>query len=112
MVILKKVKASTLIETVTASIIIVIVFVIASLTLNNVFARSIKNDTSQIENRINKLEYQFLNKKIIIPYRASYENWKISIFREKENTTQWVVFKAENSSLKKTFFKKMIDVDK
>ncbi len=112
MVILKKLKASTLIETVTASIIIIIVFTIASLTLNNVFSNTITRDTSRIRNYINKLEYEYLNKKITIPYKEIHKNWEISVTSQKENLTQWVVFQAKNSSSKVMFFKKILYVDK
>jgi hypothetical protein len=110
MVILKKVDASTLIETVTASILIVIVFTIASLTLNNVFATAIKNDTNQVENHIYMLEYQFINNKVLIPYSESYNNWEINIFKENESSNKWIVFKAENTYTKKRVIKKVINV--
>ena len=59
MVVLKKIKASTLVETITAAVIIVIVFSIALLTLNNVFAHKIKSDTSRIDNYLNELVYTY-----------------------------------------------------
>ena len=72
MVVLKKMKASTLVETITASVIIIIVFAIASLTLNNVFSSTINNDTNQIENHLYKLEYQYVNNKLLIQYNEVY----------------------------------------
>lgn len=111
MVVLKKIKASTLVETITASIIISIVFVIASLTLNNVFASTIKNDTNQIENYIHKLEYQYINDKIAIPYHENFENWELSITKVEENNINWVVFKAENGTTKKSVLKKRMYVE-
>ena len=110
MVILKKIKASTLIETVIASILIVIVFAIASLTLNNVFATALKNDTSQIENHIYILEYQFLNKKIKIPYSESFDNWEINILKENQNAMNRIVFKAKNIATNKSVEKKLMYV--
>lgn len=111
MVILKSVKASSLIETITASIIIIIVFTITSLTLNNVFASTIKNDINQIENTLYKLEYKYRNNKISIPYNEEFNHWEVSIFKEVENTTDWVVFKANNSQTKKSVIKKRMYVE-
>ncbi|MFA5297540.1 MAG: hypothetical protein WC389_04955 [Lutibacter sp.] len=106
MVVLKKIKASTLVETITASVIIIIVFAIASLTLNNVFASTINNDTHQIENHLYKLEYQYENHKISIPYNEAYENWELSIAKVEENDTNWIVFKAVNTITKKAVVKR------
>ncbi|MGV8947182.1 MAG: hypothetical protein ACOH1N_12185 [Lutibacter sp.] len=111
MVVLKKIKASTLVETITASIIIVIVFAIASLTLNNVFASTINNDTDQIENHLYKLEYQYVNHKISIPYNEAYENWELNISKAEENGTNWIVFKAINTITKKVVIKRRMYVE-
>jgi len=111
MVVLKKIKASTLVETITASVIIIIVFAIASLTLNNVFASTIKNDTNQIENHIQKLEYQYVNNNISIPYNEEHKNWEISISKVEENNIGWLMFKAENSITKKSIVKRRMYVE-
>lgn len=111
MVILKKIKASTLVETITASVIIIIVFAIASLTLNNIFASTIKHNTNQLENYLYTLEYQYINKKLTLPYHATFENWELSIVKFEENNLQWIVFKAVNSTTKKTVERKRIYVE-
>ncbi len=99
-------KASTLVETITASVIIIIVFAIASLTLNNVFSSTINNDTNQIENHLYKLEYQYVNNKLLIPYNEVYENWEFSIVKIAENGSNWIVFKAVNTITKKEVVKR------
>ena len=111
MVVLKKVKASSLIETITASIIIIIVFTIASLTLSNVFASTIKNDTNQIDNYMYRLEYKYINNKILIPHNEAYKNWEITIFKKVENNKDWIVFEANNSKTKKSVVKKRMYVE-
>jgi len=74
-----KLKASTIVETLIASLIIIIVFAIASLTLNNVFKTTIKKDTTLVQYRLNKLSYLLQKNKISIPYNEEYEGWEISI---------------------------------
>lgn len=95
-------------ETITASVIIIIVFAIASLTLNNVFSSTINNDTNQIENHLYKLEYQYVNNKVLIPYNVVIENWEIGIAKVEENGTNWIVFKAVNTVTKKTVVKRRL----
>ena len=76
-----KLKGSTLVESLVASVIIVIVFTIASLTLNNVFRSSIKSNTDGIQNRLNKLEYLYHNDKIHYPYQETFNNWNIQLLK-------------------------------
>ena len=61
MVILKKIKASTLMETLVASVLIVVVFMISSMILNNLFSNTIKSNTRAIEAHINELQYLYIN---------------------------------------------------
>ena len=109
MVVLKKIKASTLVETITATVIIISVFSIALLTLNNVFASTIKNDKSKINNHLLKLEYQYKNKNLVIPYNEDFENWELSIYLTEEDRVHWVVFKAVNKTTMSVVKKKLID---
>lgn len=81
-----KLKASSIVETLVASIIMVIIFSIASLTLNNVFKSIIKKDISQIENHLNKLNYLQQNNKVAIPYFEEFNGWKISIQKANNDT--------------------------
>ncbi|WP_281987702.1 hypothetical protein [Aquimarina aggregata] len=79
MVVLKKIKAATLIETLTASVLIIIVFMIASLSFNNIFNNHVKRDTSSIDNRIKELEYLVLHEQLKIPYSEDFAGWDIYI---------------------------------
>ena len=79
MVILKKVKGATLVETLTASVLIIIVFMIASLSFNNIFINHQKRDRSSIQNYLKELEYKCLHELIKLPYREEYNQWDIYI---------------------------------
>ncbi len=85
MVILKKIRAATLIETLTASVLIIIVFMIASLSFNNVFTNHIKRENSTIENRIKELEYLCIHETIQLPYTEDFGAWEIELLAEKED---------------------------
>ncbi|WP_103069714.1 hypothetical protein [Aquimarina sediminis] len=79
MVVLKKIRAATLIEVLTASVLIIIVFMIASLSFNNIFNNQIKQDHSAIENRVKELEYLFIHQKVKLPYAEDFDGWEIVI---------------------------------
>ena len=76
------VKSSTIIETLVASVIIVIVFSIASVTLSNVFRSSILSDTRGLDNRIDKLIYLSNHKILKLPIEETYRDWNLSITRQ------------------------------
>ncbi len=79
MVILKKIKGATLLEVLTASVLIIIVFMIASLSFNNVFNNQIQRDHSTIENRIKELAYLLEHEGIKLPYAEDFDGWEILV---------------------------------
>lgn len=79
MVILKKISAATLVETLIASVIIVIVFLIASLSLNNIFKGAIKAEDTAFQNRIHELSYLTEHKKINFPFFEETSLWDITL---------------------------------
>lgn len=82
MVVLKKIKGATLVEVLTASVLIVIVFMIASLSFNNIFGNQIRNDHSTIHNKIKEIEYLLWHNQISMPYSDDFGNWELNIFKE------------------------------
>ncbi|SHI86152.1 hypothetical protein [Aquimarina spongiae] len=86
MAILKKIRGATLIETLTASVLIIIVFMIASLSFNNIFNNHIKRDQSGINNRIKELHYLTIHQKIKLPYVEDYNDWEIQVINQKNTT--------------------------
>lgn len=79
MVVLRKVKASTLMETLVATVLIVVVFMLASMILNNLFSNSIKSNTRVIDTHLDELQYLYINDKIPLPYSDDFEDWEIDI---------------------------------
>lgn len=90
MVILKKIRSATLVETMVASVIIVIVFVVASLSVNNIFRGTINSDDSALRNRVNELTYFIQNKKIKVPFYEETALWDIAIEKQGEKTVMEV----------------------
>ncbi len=79
MVVLKKIKAATIVEILVASAIIVIVFTIAGVSLNNVFKGVVKGNDSEFQNRLKELTYLTKHQKIALPYYEDTEQWDIAI---------------------------------
>lgn len=77
MALLKKIKAASLVESLTASVIIVVVFMIASISFNNVFSNTGKSDTHLIDNRIKEIIYLQEHNKITFPFYEEGPYWVI-----------------------------------
>lgn len=105
MVILKKVNASTLMETLVASVLIVVIFMLSSMILNNLYSNTLKRDTRNIEARLDELYYRYNCRTLTIPYQDDFMNWHISIFQVNDHDKAQIVFEAFNNSRKKTLTK-------
>ena len=84
MVILRKVKSATLIETLIATVLIVIVFLLSAMIINSIFFNTFHQKKDVVVNRLDELEYNCINNSIRLPYQEEYENWTIQI-RKKDN---------------------------
>jgi predicted PurR-regulated permease PerM len=97
-----RVKASTLMETLVATVLIVIIFMSASMILNNIFSNSIKNNTRDIDTYLSELQYLEENNKLQLPYQEEFGKWQISIVEYKENDKRIIEFEASNLATNKT----------
>lgn len=86
MVVLKKLKASTLMETMVATVLIVVIFMFSSLILNSLFSAQVIGNLQPIKSHLDQLEYQYVNQKINLPYYEEWKTWDITI-----STTQNMV---------------------
>jgi len=79
MVVLTKVKASALLESIAATVIIMAVFVSATMIINTIFKSIVKNNNDAFTNRIEEVVYFSKHKKINVPFQEDTDFWKISI---------------------------------
>jgi len=77
MAVLKKIKGSTLMETMVATVLIVIIFMVASLVMNSLITARAKNDVQAITQHLKKLEYQYTNNQLALPYFEDWNDWEI-----------------------------------
>ena len=103
-----RVKASSITETIVATTIIIIVFTIAILSLNNVLQNIIENDTSAVERRINELIYKSQYEKIITSDSYEEGDWIVSLAKEKQNNVDFIVIEALNRKTKRKLVKSII----
>lgn len=80
-----KVRASTLLETIVATVLILVIFAISSLVINSVFINGLKGNPSQVRDRMNFLEYELINGKIELPYSEDFGPWEIRLMADGQN---------------------------
>lgn len=105
MALLKKIRSSTLMEALVATVLIVIIFMIASLVLNNVLLNSFSKNTHAVETRISELEYQMRYSNIPLPYSEEFKNWNIRIEKETIGKYSWITATGVNKTNKKEIIK-------
>lgn len=94
MVVLKRIKASTLIETMVATVLIVLIFMMASLLLNSIFSNSIQANHQQPITQLQKLEYHYKNGNITTPYVQELDQWNIELVTEEKGTSIFLRLEA------------------
>ncbi len=96
MALLGKIKASTLMETMVATVLIIIIFMMASLIMNSVFISNINGSTSSVRERLQRLEYEYQNRVISIPHFEEWEDWEIEMAYESATNIEFVILEATN----------------
>jgi predicted PurR-regulated permease PerM len=104
----KKISASSIIETLVASAIIILIFTIATVTLNTTLGNVIENDTQEVEKKITEISYQSRHEKIKIPDKIDTKNWLIQLTKEAQNNINFLVFEAIHKRTKKKIVKTVI----
>lgn len=90
----KKVKSSTLMETLVATVLIVIVFMIASMVLNTLFASSINQNDNQVRQELLQLQYKYEHELLQLPYSDELNQWNITVTQQDFNNRSEVLFLA------------------
>ncbi|MHA7832359.1 MAG: hypothetical protein ACX93O_14790 [Flagellimonas sp.] len=79
MAVLKKLKASTLMETLVATVLIVVVFMMASMTLNSLFANTMALNDDEVRQELLYLQYQYEHRRLSLPYYGEIGQWSIEV---------------------------------
>lgn len=92
MAVLKKIKASTLMETMVATVLIVIIFMVSSLVLNALFGVQVNGNLQPLKNHLHQLEYHYQHHNISLPFYEVWNEWEIML--ELTPKTRAVAIKA------------------
>lgn len=103
-----KLRASSLTEVIVATAILLTVFGIALLTLNNILISSIRNDKQYLDAKIEKLRYQYRNQKITLPYSNTDGVYQITINQEVVQDLLFVDFTILDTETQKQLSKKIL----
>ncbi len=101
MALLKKIRGSTLMETLVATVLIVLIFMIASMLMNAIFSASIKGNNQQLTEHLNQLEYAQKNGLITVPYTEEWGNWLIEIYPETVANVTYLTLESTHKDSKK-----------
>lgn len=105
MVVLKKIKSATLVETIIATVLIMVLFLMASMIINNLFFNTFHQKKELLLNRLDELEYNYINNSIKLPYKEEIDNWDIEITAV--INTDFVEFKGYNKITRKEIRRKL-----
>lgn len=92
----KKISASTLMETLVATVLIVVLFMVSSMVLNNLFSTSIRFNQNEIRQELSRLRYKHNHEQLQLPYDSSLNDWNIQIFNENWQGKSRIIFNAKN----------------
>lgn len=106
---LLKVKASSLVETLIATVIIMVVFGIAMASISSILKNTVNSSTNKIDSQLNKFVYQYEHGLIIVPDIIEVDRWNVEVKKQKEGVSSFIVFKAVNRDSKKVRTKKVIE---
>nr|WP_286942904.1 hypothetical protein [Allomuricauda sp.] len=98
---MRKLRASTLMETLVATVLIVVIFMVSSMVLNNLFATSIALNENRVRQELMRLQYRHQNKQLKLPYYAELEDWEVQVSEVIWQSTKQTRFLAKHRSGKK-----------
>jgi len=101
MALLKKIRGSTLMETLVATVLIVLIFMMASMVLNTIITRNIANNTSTINAHLNRLEYEYIHHVLRLPHKEDRNGWEVTFVVEANKNTQLTRLEAKNLKTEK-----------
>ncbi|QTE21147.1 hypothetical protein [Polaribacter cellanae] len=103
----KRVIASSLTEVIVATSILLLVFGIAVITLNNIMVNTVQNDTQNLETKIEKMMYQYNNNQLKIPSTYKDKDELVSIEKIKIDGVFFIEFSIKNAGIKKEITKRI-----
>ena len=98
----QKFKASSLTEVIVATTILLIVFAISIVTLNNIMVSSLRKDTQSLATKIERLIYQYQNKQLKVPISYKEDNYVFIAQMIIQNDIKCIEFSIKDTNKDKT----------
>ena len=105
MAVLKKIPASTLMETLVATVLLIVIFTVASLTVNHLFGNTVTHNTQALHTRFHELEYRHQHRELPLPYAETYLDWDITVSRHMKHNMAYIRLEATNPKTSETITK-------
>ena len=88
-------------ETLVATVLIVVVFMVASMVLNTLFTSSLSRNDQWVQQELLQLQYRYEHGQLQMPYHSEMGAWQLEVsqvdWRGKEKT----IFSAQHTTSKK-----------
>lgn len=84
-------------ETLVATVLIVVVFMMASMTLNTLFVTSVEQNDGPIRQELLFLQYRYAHGKLSLPHYDEQEYWEVKVEQQTWYDRKQVIFSAINT---------------
>ena len=88
-------------ETLVATVLIVVLFMVTSRLLNSLFANSIRQNDTEVRYELRRLQYLYENNKLEVPYVMEKGDWRIEVEEVVWKSTTKIVFSARDQNSNK-----------
>lgn len=85
-------------ETLVATVLIIVVFMMASMTLNALFVTTIENNHGHVRQELLFLQYKYDHGKLPLPHYDEKEPWDIKVEERTWQGKEKVIFSAVNTT--------------
>jgi len=98
----RKIQASTLMETLVATVLIVVVFMMSSMVLNSLFASSgFSRNELWVKEELSQLQYLQEHQQLQLPYHRKFGEWRVDVSQNAWQGQQQITFSAVHARTKK-----------
>lgn len=95
-------------ETLVATVLLIVIFMVSSLTVNHLFGSTATYDTRSAATYLHELEYRYRNGMLPLPYAEAYHDWNINIYSHIQHNTVCVTLEATHTQTRKTITETLI----
>jgi len=110
MVVLKKIRGTTLFENLVAMVLVILIFLLVSSLAQFLFQKSIQTDEHAIKVKFDREYYFVKNLKMELPEDQDYKNWRLEYKTELIEGNRFLVLEATaKTNQKKLLFKHVME---